>query len=183
MGSWHIRKTIRLLRQGAVIAYPTETVWGFGCLPEFEKSLTRILDIKQRPVDKGVILVGTDLADFSRWIAPLSQQHHRTIGQPKKRPTTWIVPASAHCPYWISGGRDTLAIRISDHPLIQGVCNEVGPLVSTSANKAGKPTKLNRSECLMAFGRSVDWVTPGTSGSNSQPSKIIELITGKVLRD
>ena len=66
---WHIRRNRDLLRSGAVIAYPTEAVWGLGCLPGDLDAVKRILQIKRRPAHKGLILIAAKWSQLTPWVA------------------------------------------------------------------------------------------------------------------
>ena len=72
MNPWHLHQAIRCIRAGGVIAYPTEAVWGLGCDPTNEESVQRILELKSRPENKGLVLVGSSLQQFEHLICPLS---------------------------------------------------------------------------------------------------------------
>ena len=173
------------LRAGGVIAYPTEAVWGLGCDPFDEAAVLRLLAIKQRPVDKGLILIAgaaaqlDGLLDWDR--VPPARRADALAGWPG--PNTWIVPATARVPAWITGAHDGVAVRISAHPLVVDLCAAFGgPLVSTSANLAGAPPAYARAALDPSLLARCDGVTTGETGGLAAPSTIRDARTGALLR-
>ena len=95
---------------------------------------------------------------------------------------TWLVPHQERLPEWISGQHDTVALRVSDHPLVRALCRHTGPLVSTSANPAGRPAARSRLRVEQYFPRQLDKVLGGALGGRKNPSLIRDLRTGDVIR-
>jgi L-threonylcarbamoyladenylate synthase len=175
------------LRRGGVIAYPTEGVYGLGCVPTFEQSVLRILELKGRPVDKGVILIGADAAQLMPYIDARDAGERARIvealSRRSDRARTWIVPASEAAPPWITGGRDTIAVRVTGHPFARALCLAAGsPLVSTSANRAGRRPITRASQLRREFGGAVDAICARPLGSQSGPSEIVDYRSGERLR-
>ncbi len=188
LSNWQLAQAANLLLQGGVIAYPTETVWGLGCLPWHENAVQRVINIKRRSPQKGLILLASRLEHISPWVIPLSEEQEKRLIATYVRPTTWIIPANDQMPHWITGGRATVAIRLTTHPLAKALCDKVGLLVSTSANASGKLASSSRYSCIQQFNSQVDRVLPGVCGqenvspAKSRSSKIVDLINGKILR-
>ena len=177
-----LERLSREIAAGAVIGYPTDTIWGFGCDPLNHASVQRILDIKGRGRAKGLILLASSLDQCEGFIDVDSEQR-RTLGQPCERPTTWLVNAGEACPAWIRGQHPTVAVRITRHPLIRQLCESLGfPLVSTSANRSGRATVRNALQMQRQFGDEVDYVITGFSTGGGGASEIKSLATGQVLR-
>ena len=172
------------LRQGQVIAYPTEAVWGLGCDPDNRQAVERILAIKQRAVEKGLILVAADTTQLGPIPHNLTSSQRELIEQTWPGPVTWLIPdPGAHYPDWIRGGHDSVAIRVSAHPLVRELCFLFGkPIVSTSANIAGEPAIRTRAKLKQQFGDRLDYIVDGELGSAAQPSEIRDLATGKIIR-
>ncbi len=173
------------LRAGGVIAYPTEAVWGLGCDPFDEAAVLRLLALKQRTVDKGLILVAgapaqlDGLLDWER--VPPAQRAQALASWPG--PHTWIVPASARVPAWITGAHAGVAVRVSAHPLVAALCAAFGgPVVSTSANLAGAPPAYRRDALDPDLLSHCDGVTEGETAGLAAPSTIRDACTGAVLR-
>ncbi len=170
-----------VLLGGGVIAYPTEGVFGLGCLPDDIDAVERILRIKRRSPLKGLIVIAAHPAQLDGWIDPAFRG---ALPQPDpQRPVTWIVRPSARVPAVVTGDNPGLAVRITTNPTAAAICNAVDmPIVSTSANVSGRPVARNGFVLRRNFGRLVDFVVPGECGPASGPSEIRELETGKVLR-
>jgi L-threonylcarbamoyladenylate synthase len=174
-----------LMRAGGVVAYPTEAVWGLGCDPFSERAVARLLAIKQRPVDKGVILVGASLEQFDGlldWNA-LPPGRADAVQRQWPGPRTWIVPATPRVPAWITGTHTGVAVRVSDHPGVAALCTAFGgPVVSTSANLAGEPPAFAIDALSPDVLAQVDGVMEGETGGLRAPTAIRDALTGGELR-
>jgi L-threonylcarbamoyladenylate synthase len=182
MSPWALNRLVHALASGAVIGYPTDTIWGFGCDPFAPQSVARIFQIKQRPLEKGLILLSSRLEYCDPFIK-LDQQQRAQVSLPAEQPTTWLVDASDNCPPWICGNHTTVAIRITDHPLLTYLCPRLqSPLVSTSANVAGKSTARSALQLRRQFGKQLDFIVTGFSSGGRQASQIKSLASGDLLR-
>ena len=172
----------RILRAGGVIAYPNESVYGLGCLPRNEQAVERVLRLKRRERSLGLILIAGEWEQFGDWVVSSSMvAGTRKPGEGEG--ITWVVPASAAAPAWITGGRDTVAVRVSLHPLAAELSRELdSPLVSTSCNPHGKPPARTAGEARKYFGGEIDWIMPGKCGPLKGPTEIRDAATGAVLR-
>ncbi len=179
-----IKKAAEVVKSGGVIAYPTEAVWGLGCDPWNRRAVNRILAIKQRPVEKGVILVGACEEQFLPLLAPLSQKERVKLQSSWPGPYTWLIPdPNGWAPPWVRGQFDTVAVRVSGHPLVRALCEATGhPLVSTSANLAGNEPLLTMADVNATFANELDYVVPGVTGEQKTPSVIQDLRSGKLVR-
>lgn len=176
-----IRRAADTLLRGGVIAYPTEGVYGLGCLPDNFDALCRLLKIKQRSWDKGLILIGAQAAQFDGWI---TLPHGTTLPDPDlQHPITWLVPASERVLPIVRGNHESLAVRITSNPVAAAICSAVdSPIVSTSANLSGKPVARNPYILRRQFGGLVDYLVPGDCGPASGPSEIRDMLSGRTLR-
>jgi L-threonylcarbamoyladenylate synthase len=180
---WQVREAARALRAGGVIAYPTETVYGLGCDPLDPHAIERILELKQRPQEKGLILIGADLAQLLPFIDVRDQTLLNKLTQTTTRPTTWICPLRTNVPRWLCGKHHTLAVRITTNPIAQQLCQQFGSaIVSTSANPAGLKPARSMLAVRRYFGDQLDYVLNGTSDVSAQPSRIVDLISGNLIR-
>ena len=183
--SIHVTTAVAALRRGGVIAYPTEAVWGLGCDPFDETAVTRLLAIKQRPVDKGLILIAgavTDLDGLLDWEA-LPRDRHDTVLASWPGPNTWIIPATTQVPRWITGDHAGVAVRVSAHPTVIALCTAFGgPLVSTSANPAGAEPPRRLDAFDPALLDAVDAIVEGDTGELSNPTSIRDARSGATLR-
>ena len=160
-------KAAQWLNSGKLLAYPTESVWGIGCDPFNQSAVEQLLAIKQRPIDKGMIVV-TDHIDR---IAPLlnaltSAQRQSIIDSwqmmANQQAQTWLLPLSTELsvpiPSWITGAHNSVAVRVIAHPLIKQLCSQMvsadnpyGFIVSTSCNPSGQPPALSLEEAHRYF--------------------------------
>jgi L-threonylcarbamoyladenylate synthase len=172
------------LHSGGVIAYPTEGVWGLGCDPFDEAAVLRILQLKKRPVEKGLILVAAGVDQIAALLAPLTAAERSTVLATWPGPTTWLLPdPEQRVPAWIKGKFATVAVRVSAHPEVIRLCRAFGgPLVSTSANPADAPPATKRVRVLTWFGTRLDYVVPGRLGGQQGPSAIRDLHSAAPVR-
>lgn len=179
--SQNIRHAVRVLQAGGVIAYPTEGVFGLGCLPRVGEAVRRILDIKQRDPAMGLILIVSSPDQLEGWVKIPTDE--LSLDSSSDRPVTWIVPASDDVPRWIRGDHPGLAVRQTTHPVARSLCeNAASALVSTSANLSGHPPARNALVLRRLFGSAVDYIVPGECGPARGPSEIRDFRTGKILR-
>ena len=164
-----------------MLAYPTEGVWGLGCLPNRPDAVRRLLNIKQRDSDKGLILIAVRCEDLEPYIQPLGGEQQAKLESPGE-PVTWLVPAAEGASALLRGTHATQAVRITRHSLCRALCLGVGALVSTSANPEGTPPARTSEEVREMFGSTIDGIVEGTLGGASGPSEIRDLLTGRVIR-
>jgi L-threonylcarbamoyladenylate synthase len=113
----------------------------------------------------------------------LESGQREILEQPRDRPTTWLVEASDFCPLWIRGKHSTVAIRITSHPLLEMLCKQLQtPLVSTSANFAGKLTARSKLQMQRQFASQLDFIVTGFEAGGNRPSDIKSLANGNLLR-
>jgi len=176
-------KAVAILSGGGVIAYPTEGVWGLGCLPGCTAALDRILQIKGRDAATGLILVASGLEQLRPYLAPLVPQVEARMQQSWPGPVTWVAPAAPGVPQQLTGGRGTVAVRVPDHDLVRRLCELAGSaLVSTSANRSGQPPAPDVQSLRATFAGELDYIVPGALGSHGGPSEVRDALSGEVLR-
>ena len=181
--AWLLRRAVQAVQDGGVIAYPTEAVFGLGCDPLEEEAVVRILEIKRRDAAKGVILIAAHMEQVLPFMAKLPGEILGILEASWPGPVTWVVPAAAHVPSWLTGGRSTLAVRVTAHPVARVLCEACSmALVSTSANRSGQAPARSSLMVRMRLGATVDCIVPGAVGGLSKPTEIREALTGKVLR-
>jgi L-threonylcarbamoyladenylate synthase len=170
------------LRRGGLIAYPTESCYGLGCDPRNPRALQRLIRLKGRSAAQGLLLIADHFKRLQPFVRPLPAGEMARMQRSWPGPVTWIVPAAARCPPLLTGGRATIAVRVTAHPDAARLCRSLGmALVSTSANKHGKKPAKTAAECRRIFGTRVR-VIAGRIGQRRRPSTLIDLATGTVLR-
>jgi L-threonylcarbamoyladenylate synthase len=183
-----VTEAANCLKQGQVLAYPTEAVWGLGCDPYNENAFQEILKLKQRPIEKGVILLAGHISQIEHLLESLSLEMREKVidswtnKSPTERATTWLLPASDDIPTWIKGNHPKVAVRVTTHPLCVALCNAFnGFIVSTSANTAGLEPARSLQDASHYFKNGTNYLN-GDLGLSQEPSKIIDAETGAVIR-
>ena len=179
-----IHVVVRGLKRGGIIAYPTETVWGLGCDLRNAAALNRLRAIKQRSRQQGFILIAGSWRQFRAYLPDLPDQDIQTISMPRTRPCSWAVEdRQGRILPEVKGHNPKVALRISRHPQVMRLTAALGrPIVSTSANPAGRPPARTASQARAYFGRQIEHVVPGSVGRFGVPSQIRDLASGRLLR-
>ncbi len=182
---FQLRFATRLLRRGGILAHPTEAVYGLACDPLDAGAVLRLLALKGRPLEKGLILIAASLEQLRPFVRLPDAQPPAWLEPVLASwpgPHTWLLPAAEGLPVWINGGSEKIAVRVTAHPLAAELCRHFGgPLVSTSANRSGRPparTPLQvRSRCP-----GVDLILHGATGGLHRPTPIRDALTGERIR-
>tara|TARA_Y100000768_G_scaffold143661_1_gene107062 strand:+ start:246 stop:797 length:552 start_codon:yes stop_codon:yes gene_type:complete len=175
-------ESVKYLDTGKVIAYPTESIYGIGCDPFNYNAVQKIYEIKNRPKNKPMILIASDVKQIKNLI--VYNAINQSVIESWPGHTTWLLPASNDCPEWLyEKDSKKVAIRVSAHATVTSICNNFNkPIISTSANKnMDEPiTKIEKIEDI--FNNEIDFLVEGCLGDESKPSVIKDLETGKVIR-
>lgn len=182
-GTHHLHRACHALLQGGVIACPTEAVWGLSCDPFDPEAVARLLELKDRPVSKGLILVAARESQLEFLLGDLEPHARRTLSASWPGAATWLVPHRGRVPAWVHGSHDTVALRVSAHPVVVRLCESFGePLVSTSANPGGARPARHLFQVKRYFGNTLDDILPGRLGGLPRPTPIRDLESGVELR-
>ncbi len=172
-----------MVHGGGVIAYPTEAVYGLGCDPWNEEAVFSLLALKQRSVEKGLILIASNFQQLAPFVGELDASMNRRILPTWPGPVTWLVPPASCCPSYLCGQHSTIAVRVTRHPLVIGLCRQFGSaLVSTSANIQGQMAARTSLRVRKIFGKQLDCILSGETSGQLSPSKIYHAQTGDVVR-
>ncbi len=179
-----LERACRQLRRGRVVACPTEAVWGLSCDPHSRAAVRRLLELKGRDPDKGLIVVAAGEAQLGPLLEPLDAGRRARLRAAWPGPVTWLVPDPRGLyPAWVRGRHNAVAVRVSAHPAVRALCEAFGgPLVSTSANRAGEEAVRSRAALEELFGGRLGAVVDGEPGGAARPSAIRDLLTGRSLR-
>jgi len=182
--AWKIRYAAHVIRQGGVIAHPTEAVWGLACDPFNPQAIATILRLKQRPASKGLILISGVSEHFDPLLQPLPEALQTRFYTPQNHPSTWLVPdVENQVPKSVKGQHDTVAIRVVDHNEIADLTRVLGhPIVSSSANPAGMEPARSKLRIHQYFSTQLDYILPAELGGFSRPSIIRDLQTANTVR-
>ncbi|WP_426137989.1 L-threonylcarbamoyladenylate synthase [Psychrobacter sp. TWR1-1-1] len=198
-----VTQAAKWLKEGQLLAYPTESVWGIGCDAYDEAAVQRILSIKQRPQAKGMIVITDSAERLKPLLEPLEeglrqqiikswQADTDSIELQGKQAHTWLLPIPQTLekiiPRWITGQHQTVAVRVIAHPMIRQLCqqlvdvqNPFGLLVSTSCNPSGQPPAMTFTDAYGYFGEQISYLQADTLGY-TLPSQIRDATTGLVIR-
>jgi len=177
-----IRMASDALNQGKVIAYPTEAVYGLGCDPLNESAVLNLLTLKQRSIHKGLILIAADFTQLQPFIKPSPQMLKRILPS-WPGPITWIIPAQTWVPYYLTGEHQSLAVRVSAHPVVQQLCTFYGgAIVSTSANKSQQSPARSALQVRTKLPTKGIFILPGNAAQQAQPTAIYNAFNGDCLR-
>ncbi|MCD7098394.1 Sua5/YciO/YrdC/YwlC family protein [Stenotrophomonas sp. MMGLT7] len=181
-----LAQAVAALRRGGLVACPTEAVWGLSCDPLDRDAVQRLLDVKRRPVEKGLIVAAADFAQLQPLLdlSRLPADRLDAVLAQWPGPHTWVLPASATAPRWVTGAHDGIAVRVTAHPQMAALCRAFGgPLVSTSANFAGAPPAYRRGQLDPALLALTDGaLADGDTGGLAQPTPIRDAASGALFR-
>jgi L-threonylcarbamoyladenylate synthase len=182
MSALHIQKAAQVIAGGGVIAYPTEGVWGLGCDPWNVEAVFKLLKIKNRPWQKGLILIASHIDHVKPFLSELNKTQIERVCASWPGPHTWVVP-NRILPQWLRGDHPSIALRVSNHPIVRELCDAVGgPIVSTSANPADKEPAKTALKVKCYFSDEIDYIVHGALGGRNKPTTIRDAITDKQLR-
>lgn len=179
----HIKQACALLDAGKVIAYPTEAVYGLGCDAFNQQAVLRILNLKKRPKEKGLIVL---IADWEQ-LWPLIDENKvpkvrfEALKKSWPGPVTWVFPKASTVPDWITGAHEGIAIRMTAHPVARALCQN-GPIISTSANLAGEEPVREIQDLDEIFPDGVVGVLEGALGNQMTVSPMYNILDGALLR-
>lgn len=181
-----IEQAVKALQQGGVIAYPTEAVYGLGCDPLNESAVKKILKLKQRKKEKGLILIAANFEQVKPFLQNLSKDIEEKIlssWSESTKPITWLIPVKDSTSSFLSGQFDTLAVRVTKHPVVKELCEKFNSaIVSTSANLSKQEPARNSQQVLQFFKNEIDFIVEGETDQNAQPSEIRDALTNKIIR-
>ncbi|MDF1613381.1 L-threonylcarbamoyladenylate synthase [Desulfurivibrio dismutans] len=172
-----LKQVVEALRQGAVICYPTDTVYGIGCDIFNQKAVKRIYQIKQRPLARPFSFICADLKDVSTY-AHVSNTGYRVLRKSLPGPYTFVLPATKLVPKIMMTKQKTVGIRVPDHRICMELVNGLGnPILTTSA----APDDLDGRQLIHAYeveeryAKQVDLIIDSGPLAHSMPSTVVSL--------
>ena len=151
-----LRKVKSHIKSGGVIAYPTESCFGFGCDPHNYKAVNKILKIKKRNKNKGLIVVADKFLRFDKLVQTIGDEDMEYVSKFWPGPYSFILATNPKISPILTGAHNSLAVRVSRHNLIRQLCVYLAiPLVSTSANKSNCISVKTYRECTRQFAGAV----------------------------
>lgn len=175
---------VEAFKAGKVFVYPTEGVIGIGCDPDNEAAVEQVCALKQRPLNKGLILIADNYSQLVRYVddQAIPMDKRTDIFSSWPGANTWLLPKSKSAPAWVTGEHKSIAVRVTAHRGVKALCQRLNSaMVSTSANLAGQEACKTIDEARQVFGDDVIYIEGETDG-NAGPSIIRDALTGKVIR-
>lgn len=178
-----INDAVDVLKNGGIVAYPTESVYGLGCDPFNENAIKRLIELKDRNPAKGLILIASSFEQVRPFLEVLPPELESKIRETWPGAITWLWPTKASTSPLLRGKQHTLAVRITAHPLAKKICSLFGgAIVSTSANISGEEAARNYETVSNKIINQIDYIVKGETGSYSSPTEIRDVISGKIIR-
>ncbi len=178
-----ITKAALCIQHGGIVGYPTEGVFGLGCDPLNSAALERLIDLKQRDSNKGLIIIAAHRKQLDPYIAAVDPAIEKRLNEFWPGPVTWILKSSATASALLTGNRSTVATRVTSHATAAELCIAAGhAIVSTSANLSGQPSCKDAQAVADCFGNQIDYLLDLPVGDLDNPTPIFDGATGKQLR-
>jgi L-threonylcarbamoyladenylate synthase len=171
-----IKQAINILKNGGVVAYPTDTVYGLGACMTDINAVDRIFQVKGRPKGMALPVLLADKKQIAEIVTAVTPSAKRLADEFFPGALTIILPKSANVPGIITGGGRTIAFRIPNHPVPLALVNGLGkPIVGTSANLSGQPSALTAAEVRTQIGDKIDMVIDGGKCPGGIESTIVDM--------
>ena len=178
----NINQAADIIKNGGLIAYPTETVYGLGADPYNSEAIQKIFTAKGRAEDKGIILLIRGADDLSRLVRAVSLTAQILIETFWPGPLTLVFRANRDLPPALLGGRDTVALRHSSSPIATQLLSALGgPLTSTSANRSTEPPARSACEVENALGDHLDLILDGGPSASAIPSTLVDVSSDRAI--
>jgi len=181
-----VERGISILKQGGIVAFPTDTVYGLGAWANLPQAVERVYKVKERPLNMALPLLLAHTSQISEVAYPVPQVAWLLAHNFLPGALTIVLHKSNSIPDIITAGGITVAVRIPAHPIPVALVEGVGaPIVGTSANLSGKPSTLTADEVYSQFGDRIDLVIDGGRCPGGRESTIVD-VTGEapvVLRE
>ncbi len=177
-----LKTAAEVIRSGGIVAYPTESCYGLGCDPMQHRAIRRLLRIKRRQWQQGLIIIAARLQQLLRYLESDPGQAKR-VGAEWPRPVTWLMPVRPGVSRWLIGTNPAIAMRVTAHPGAAALCNHARTaLISTSANRHNRLPARSAKAVYREFGDEIDFILAGNLGGQVNPSEIRDAVTNQVLR-
>ena len=185
MKSINFSRINEILKNDGVISFVTDTVWGLGCLPQSEKAVKKIYEIKHREAKKPLILMSYDIYPLLNYVKnPIEKEGQILIKKHFPGALTVVLEKSKNTPDYLTSGMPTVGIRVPDNETFAEICRNIegGVLATTSANISGEPPALNYEEAVKYIGNRANLVVP-SNGCEAQgkASTVVGFKDGKTI--
>lgn len=153
-----IQQAVATMRNHGVVLFPGDTIWGLGCDATDEIAIARLVDIKQRALDKQFVILMTDIKQLAKYIAA-PPPNLEWLLQQFDQPTTVVYPHAINLPNVLIAEDGSIAIRLTKDPFSRSLIKRIRqPIISTSANFSGEPSPACFADIPLALQEKVDYV-------------------------
>ncbi len=175
-----VERAVAVLREGGVVAFPTETVYGLGADAENEKAVLRVFEIKGRPIGHPVIVHLADASQIEQWARDVPENAYALAQQFWPGPLTLVLPRTKRASDLVTGAQDTVALRAPSHPIAQEILRAFGGgVVAPSANRFGSVSATRAEHVVADLGDAVDFIVDGGPATIGVESTIVDLTHGE----
>jgi len=181
-----VDRGISILKQGGIVAFPTDTVYGLGASASLHQAVERVYQVKERPRNMALPLLLAHTLQISEVAEPVPPLAWLLANNFFPGALTIVLYKSNSVPDIITAGGSTVAVRVPAHPIPIALADGLGmPIVGTSANLSGKPSALTADEVYAQFGEKIDLVIDGGRCSGGKESTIVDMTreTPAILRE
>ncbi|MCJ7432500.1 MAG: L-threonylcarbamoyladenylate synthase [Anaerolineales bacterium] len=179
-----IQEALKVLREGGLVAFPTDTVYGLGALAFNGKAVESIYIAKDRPVERAIPILLGDLDDLPKVTSSLPPMAAKLASRFWPGPLTLVVPKNPNLPEAVSATA-TVAVRVPDHEVARALLREAGPMAVTSANISGQSSPVTAGEVFAQLGGRIELIINGGKTPGGKPSTLVDGTGNKpiILRD
>ncbi len=179
-----IQEALKVLREGGLVAFPTDTVYGLGALAFNGKAIKSIYVAKDRPVEKAIPILLGDLDDLPKVSSSLPPMAAKLASRFWPGPLTLVLPKNLNLPEAVSA-TTTVAVRVPDHQVARAILRAAGPMAVTSANISSQPSPVTADEVFAQLGGRIELIINGGKTPGGLPSTLVDCIGSKpvILRE
>ena len=172
-------EAVRVLRDGGLVCYPTDTVYGIGAAASDDAAVRRLYAAKGRPLDKPLPLLLADVSDAAR-VAEVTPLAKALAGRFWPGALTIVMRKAVSYRSLALAGGDSVALRVPDHELVRGIVRALGePITGTSANRTGTRTPISAAEVAFQMGEMVELIIDGRQSGTGLESTVIDITRDK----
>lgn len=175
-----LNSTVQVLKNGGIVIFPTETVYGIGANAYNPEAVRKIYEVKNRPDEKPLCIMVSGIDEIEKYAVIENESERKIINNFMPGPITIILKKKPGVFDYISSGKDTIGIRIPDNKIVLEILKKLQlPIVAPSANISGMPSGIDLNDILKDFDSKVDVCINGGKAKIGEASTIVEIIDGK----
>ncbi|OGC15564.1 threonylcarbamoyl-AMP synthase [candidate division WOR-1 bacterium RIFOXYC2_FULL_37_10] len=167
----NLQEAVHVLKNNGIIIFPTETVYGIGCLVSNVDGIKRLFEIKNRPADKPFQILISDIKQVAQFAKEINQTAKDLMTKNWPGPLTLVFKKKPEVSNLITANKDTVGLRMPDHPLLLKLIKQIGPIAASSANSCGEPAPIDASQVKIE----ADLLLDGGKCKLKRASKVVEV--------